>query len=154
MHKWASNTWLWQTQCLLCPHCVSFKGLSTNTVEWRQDGGQIAVTCSTDQQNQHGMYLYHTYSSTREVFYLTPGMKCSPRVPFEKRVKISGNFSNLTATITHLTIHDTGVFWCQYLRYIGAEQTPSKSEDQPVLLVVNSKNVCFFIFGHFNFVMR
>lgn len=143
-----SNKWTqtWQTQWSLPSHSIVFKGLSANRIEWRQDGEQIEITCSTDQQNQGGLYLYHTYRETREVFYLTPEMKYGPRLPFDRRVEIKGLFINFTATISNLSIEDTGVFWCQYLMFKGAKQHSSKSNDQPVMLVVNGKNVCLLIF--------
>ncbi|XP_076150249.1 uncharacterized protein LOC143134059 [Alosa pseudoharengus] len=123
---------------LLVCFCVCFlTGLSADKVEWRQVGEHIEMECSTDLQNQGGMYLYHTYHTTREVFYLTPGMKCSPRLPFGNRIKVAGSFAKMHARVSNLTVNDTGVFWCQYLRFDKSNPYPSESNNNPTLLVVD-----------------
>ncbi|XP_062403655.1 uncharacterized protein LOC134094222 [Sardina pilchardus] len=125
---------------LLVCFCVCFlTGLSADKVEWKQVGEHVEIACSTRLQNQGGMYLYHTYHKTREVFYLTPGMKCTPKLPFGNRIKVRGLFANLHATVSNLTVNDTGVFWCQYVRFDKAKQYPSESNNNPTqqLLVVD-----------------
>lgn len=129
-------------------YVIFFKGLGADSIEWRKSGEEIEIFCSTDQQAQDGMYLYHSYMERREVFYLTPELKCSPRVPFDRRVKISGPFTNFKATISNLTLQDTGHFWCQYLKYKGAEQIASPSKSPSVLVVVDGK-ITFFMSGIF-----
>ncbi|XP_062403666.1 uncharacterized protein si:rp71-81e14.2 [Sardina pilchardus] len=123
---------------LLVCFCVCFlTGLSADKVEWKQVGEHVEIACSTRLQNQGGMYLYHTYHKTREVFYLNPGMKCTPRLPFDKRIRVTGSFTNVHATVSNLTVNDTGVFWCRYLRFDGAKESRSESNNNPTLLVVN-----------------
>lgn len=127
-------------QVFLCIALLT--GLRADSIEWRQSGEQIEMACSTDKQNQGGLYLRHTYAETREVFYLTPEMKCSPRVAFDRRVHVKGLFTNFQVTISNLSMGDTGVFWCEYLRFEGAKQFSSKSNNPSVLVVVDGVKTC------------
>ncbi|XP_063050497.1 uncharacterized protein LOC134445342 [Engraulis encrasicolus] len=88
------------------------------------------------------MYLYKNYHQRYEVTYLTSKMQSSPRVAFANRIQVTGVFTQPIVTITNLTIDDTGVYWCQYLRYEGPKQHPTLSKDGLTLLVVSGLEVC------------
>ncbi|KAL2087115.1 hypothetical protein ACEWY4_018174 [Coilia grayii] len=136
---------LWQSHHILqlLSVLVCFvTGLSVERIERRREGENIEIPCSTDQLNQDGMYLYKSYDQKQEVTFLHKKMESSPRTAFENRVQITGELNKVTATITNLTIDDTGVFWCQYLRYEGPKQHYTDSKDGWILLVVTGVERC------------
>ena len=94
---------------------ILFKG---SNVEWRRVGEKIEITCSTDKLNQNAVYLYKSYHQRQAVFYLFEKRNASRSVAYKDKVEVTG-FNKLRATISNLTVKDTGVFWCQYLRHDG-----------------------------------
>ncbi|KAL2087112.1 hypothetical protein ACEWY4_018171 [Coilia grayii] len=136
---------LWKHRLILqlVSFCVCFvTGLSGERIKRRREGEKIEIPCSTDQLNQDGMYLYKSYDQKQEVTFLNNNMESSPRIAFADRVQITGGLNKLTATITNLTIDDTGVFWCLFVRYEGPKQHYTDSKDGRILLVVTGVERC------------
>ncbi|XP_063050469.1 uncharacterized protein si:rp71-81e14.2 [Engraulis encrasicolus] len=117
-------------------------GLSEKRIEWKREGEKVDIPCSAGRSDSpNAMYLYKTYDQQQEVTYLNGKFGSSPRKPFGGRIQIVGDFTKLTATITNLTIDDTGVYWCQYLNIIGPK-TNKLNTDGHVLVVVSGQEIC------------
>ncbi|XP_031419907.1 uncharacterized protein LOC116219906 isoform X2 [Clupea harengus] len=113
-----------------------------SNVEWRRVGEKIVITCSTDKPTQSAVYLYKSYHQRQSVFYLLKEGVPSRTVAYKDKVKVTG-FNKLRATISNLTVNDTGVFWCQYLRHDGPTNHETENKEGETLLVVNGpEKVC------------
>ena len=127
---------------------ILFKG---SNVEWRRVGEKIEITCSTDKLNQNAVYLYKSYHQRQSVFYLLKEGVPSRTVAYKDKVEVTG-FNKLRATISNLTVDDTGVFWCQYLRNDGQKKHETENKEGETLLVVNGKHT-FILISEIHFVI-
>ncbi|XP_031419650.1 uncharacterized protein LOC116219845 [Clupea harengus] len=113
-----------------------------SNVEWRRIGEKIEITCSTDKPNQHAVFLYKSYHQRQSLFYLLKEGVPSRTVAYKDKVEVTG-FNKLRATISNLTVDDTGVFWCQYLRHVKEISHATENKEGGTLLVVNGpEKVC------------
>src|SRR4029434_5182918 len=85
------------------------------------------------------------------LFYLFEKRNASRSVAYKDKLEVTG-FNKLRATISNLTVNDTGVFWCQYLRHDGPRNHETENKEGETLLVVNGKHT-FILISEIHFVI-
>lgn len=75
------------------------------------EGDSVNITCSTSESLE-GIYLKQTWPQAQEVIYFEDGDEPTVDTLFSDRIDFSGSQTNLTITVNHLKLEDTGVYVC------------------------------------------
>ncbi|XP_045630928.1 T-cell antigen CD7 [Ursus americanus] len=76
------------------------------------EGGSINITCSTSRPLS-GVYLKQRWPKPTSVIYYEDKKQPTVDEHFRGRIGFSGLQHNLTVTLSHLRLSDTGVYACQ-----------------------------------------
>ncbi|KAL1287097.1 CD7 [Ovibos moschatus] len=75
------------------------------------EGDSVNITCSTPG-TLRGIYLKQTWPSISDVIYYEDGLEPTVDPRFQGRIAYSGLQSNLTISLYHLQLADTGGYTC------------------------------------------
>ncbi|XP_051240205.1 uncharacterized protein LOC127354356 [Dicentrarchus labrax] len=105
-----------------------FANAKDNTAVYKESGESITLECSSagcpsSIEGYTGMYLYHEFKELDEVLYFhsKPGTadKITPRPRYKNRTQTEGPLKNHTITISNLTVDDTGLYRCAFIKFPG-----------------------------------
>lgn len=75
------------------------------------EGDSVNITCSTPG-TLHGIYLKKTWPNNSDVIYYEDGSEPTVDPQFQGRIAYSGLQSNLTISLYHLQLADSGGYTC------------------------------------------
>jgi hypothetical protein len=75
------------------------------------EGGSVSITCSSSKP-LYGIFLKQTWPQTTNVIYYD-GKQPTVDKQFWNRIAFSGSQENLTITMNHLHLANSGVYTCQ-----------------------------------------
>uniref|UniRef100_A0A8C4GGU8 Immunoglobulin subtype domain-containing protein n=1 Tax=Dicentrarchus labrax TaxID=13489 RepID=A0A8C4GGU8_DICLA len=113
---------------LLFTFTFKLHGIVNNTAVYKESGESITLECSSagcpsSIEGYTGMYLYHEFKELDEVLYFhsKPGTadKITPRPRYKNRTQTEGPLKNHTITISNLTVDDTGLYRCAFIKFPG-----------------------------------
>ncbi|XP_063097769.1 T-cell antigen CD7 isoform X2 [Cavia porcellus] len=95
-------------------------------------GGSVNITCSTSAPTK-GLFLKQTWPKTMNVIYYEDEMNATVDEQFWDRVSFMGSQDNLSITVNHLQLADSGVYIC------SAVAIDSESSGSGTMVMVTEK---------------
>ncbi|XP_065127118.2 uncharacterized protein [Paramisgurnus dabryanus] len=87
------------------------------TMVKRYLGENVTIPCATEDNNQHGVYMYrHKPGEIKQqrIFYFYHDGTLTSNEDANVNITISGEFPSFTITFLNLTVTDSALYWCEF----------------------------------------